>query len=65
MENFKYFAMMYLNDWYWWDKRFMERIASGSKTDSRDAFHEAAKYYKVTRNFSELDGENSWKEHWL
>jgi hypothetical protein len=57
MENFKYFALMYLNDWYWWDKTFSERIASNSK-DSRQAFHEAAKYYKVTRNFSQLNDEN-------
>ncbi|MDY6992937.1 MAG: hypothetical protein SVR94_10095 [Pseudomonadota bacterium] len=57
MDNFKYFALTYLNDWYLWDKPFSERIASSSK-DSREALHEAAKYYKITRNFSKLEGED-------
>ncbi|MHB1642830.1 MAG: hypothetical protein ACYDD9_00170 [Acidithiobacillus sp.] len=52
MDNFKYFALMYLNDWYWWDKPFSERISSADTKDSLDAFHGAAKYYKVTRNFA-------------
>lgn len=51
MENFKYFALMYLNDWQFWDKPFSERIFSNDNKDSLDAFHHAAKYYKVTRNF--------------
>lgn len=57
MKNFNYFALMYLNDWYWWDKPFSERIGGFDKNDSLEAFHEAAKYYKVTRNFSELKDE--------
>ena len=57
VENFNYFALMYLNDWYWWDKPFSERIGGPDKDDSREAFHEAAKYYKVTRNFSGLENE--------
>jgi hypothetical protein len=52
MDNFRYFALMYLNDWYQWDKSFSERISSGDKEDSLDAFYKAAKYYKVTRNFA-------------
>lgn len=51
MENFKYFALMYLNDWHQWDKPLSERIFGRDKSDSLDAFHHAAKYYKVTRNF--------------
>lgn len=42
---------MYLNDWQFWDKPFSERIFSNDDKDSLDAFHHAAKYYKVTRNF--------------
>lgn len=57
MENFNYFALMYLNDWYWWDKPFSERIGGFDRDDSLQAFHEAAKYYKVTRNFSDLEDE--------
>ncbi|WP_129591359.1 hypothetical protein [Salinicola tamaricis] len=57
MENFNYFALMYLNDWYWWDKPFSERIGGPDKDDSLEAFHGAAKYYKVTRNFSGLKNE--------
>jgi len=48
---------MYLNDWYWWDKPFSERISSGAKEDSLDAFYNAAKYYKVTRNFENNGSE--------
>jgi hypothetical protein len=51
LENFKYFALMYLNDWHFWDKPFSELIFSDDQTASLDAFHRAAKYYKVTRNF--------------
>jgi hypothetical protein len=48
---------MYLNDWYWWDKPFSERIGGSDKNDSLEAFHEAAKYYKITRNFPVLENE--------
>lgn len=51
MENFKYFALMYLNDWHFWDSPLSERIFSSNEEDSLSAFHSAAKYYKVTRNF--------------
>lgn len=51
MDNFKYFALMYLNDWHFWDSPLSERIFSTNKEDSLNAFHSAAKYYKVTRNF--------------
>lgn len=57
MDNFNYFALKYLNDWHLWDKPFSERISSELNSDSREALHEAAKYYKVTRNFSILDSE--------
>ncbi|WP_121458134.1 hypothetical protein [Azonexus fungiphilus] len=57
MDNFKHFSLMYLNDWYWWDKPFSERISSSDKDDSLDAFHSAAKYYKVTRNFEDDGNE--------
>ncbi|CAN1600807.1 hypothetical protein LOY35_13980 [Pseudomonas sp. B21-028] len=50
MDNFKYFALMYLNDWCYWDKPFSELIFS-RKNESLEAFVRAAKYYKVTRNF--------------
>lgn len=51
MDNFKYFALMYLNDWHFWDSPLSERIFSSNEEDSLNAFHSAAKYYKVTRNF--------------
>jgi len=47
--------MMYLNDWRWFDKRFFEKIASENSSDRLSGFYEAAKYYKVTRNFVTLD----------
>lgn len=56
MENFRYFALMYLNDWHQWDKPLSDRIFGRDKLDGRDAFHLAAKYYKVTRNFP-IDNE--------
>ena len=56
-ENFFYFAMMYLNDWYSSDKPFMEGLSSRSRPDQLLWFNKAAKYYKVTRNFVKLDNE--------
>ncbi|PIQ10753.1 MAG: hypothetical protein COW70_13090 [Hydrogenophilales bacterium CG18_big_fil_WC_8_21_14_2_50_58_12] len=55
--NFNYFAMMYLNDWYSSDMLFMEGISSSETSKRLTKFHDAAKYYKVTRNFITLDGE--------
>jgi len=57
VDNFKYFALMYLNDWHFWDSPLSERIFSSNKEDSLSAFHSAAKYYKVTRNFPIDEGE--------
>ncbi|ULN67218.1 hypothetical protein MID13_19105 [Vibrio gigantis] len=51
MNNFCYFSMMYLNDWIYWDKPFIERISNTNKTERIKGLHDAAKYYKVTRNF--------------
>lgn len=57
MDNLDFFAIMYLNDWYWWDKPFINRINSRSKADKLSGIHDAAKFYKITRNFKKIDEE--------
>ena len=57
MNKFKYYGMMYLNDWFQSDKVFVAGISSKNTTESLKVFNRAAKYYKVTRNFPVLEGE--------
>ncbi|NLV00007.1 hypothetical protein B6N13_18205 [Marinomonas sp. UCMA 3892] len=49
---------MYLNDWYWCDKPFVERLGDTDKSERLKALHAAAKFYKVTRNFKKVEEEN-------
>ncbi|NKF49016.1 hypothetical protein G3R49_00305 [Shewanella sp. WXL01] len=55
MNNFRYFAAQYLNDWMYWDKPFCERVASKDANVAREGYLHAAKYYKVVRNFGRID----------
>ncbi|MEW7864658.1 hypothetical protein [Aeromonas diversa] len=54
MDNFHYFSMMYLNDWFYWDEPFISRISDTNKDKRIMGLHDAAKYYKVTRNFKTI-----------
>ncbi len=49
---------MYLNDWYWWDKPFIDRLGKEDKSERLEALHDAAKFYKVTRNFKKVKENN-------
>jgi hypothetical protein len=57
MENFKFFALQYLNEWYLDDSRFV----AGFKSDSRDVrlgyIQETVKYYGVNRTFEKIQEE--------
>ena len=50
-ENFKSFALMYLNDWYEKDRSFMNELSSITKEARLRNLHDAAQYYGVKRNF--------------
>lgn len=52
---------MYLDDWHKWDQPFSDGIFSSNKAQSLKAFHHAAKYYKLTRNFRIDETESSPK----
>jgi hypothetical protein len=58
MGNFKFFALQYLNDWFGYDRRFVDGL---SPTNSRGVrlrcIQEAAKYYRINRNFKTLPDE--------
>lgn len=51
---------MYLNDWFCYDKGFVEGIAANNE-QSRSTIYEAAKYYQVTRNFRVRNDEPRFK----
>jgi hypothetical protein len=53
LENFKFFALLYLNDWCEKDRDFVDRLSSiSSTTEVRVSdLQDAAKYYGVLRNF--------------
>ena len=55
MDNVHYFSLLYLNDWVYWDERFIERLCNQDKSIRIEGLHDAAKYYKVTRNFKYID----------
>jgi hypothetical protein len=58
LENFRFFAMHYLNDWCTDDSRFCADVMrDNDPVRRRDGLWEAAKYYKVTRTLPTLDGE--------
>ena len=58
MLEMKFFSLMYLNDWYCWDKPFVEGLGNTDKSERLKALHAAAKFYKVTRNFKKVEEEN-------
>ncbi len=51
LENFKSFALMYLNDWYEKDRGFINELTSITKDVRLRTLHDAAQYYGVKRNF--------------
>ncbi len=53
MENFKSFALLYLNDWYEKDRGFIEELSSSTSTKEvrLRCLGEAAQYYGVLRDF--------------
>jgi hypothetical protein len=51
LENFKSFALMYLNDWYEKDRGFINELSSITKEVRLRNLHDAAQYYGVKRNF--------------
>jgi hypothetical protein len=51
LENFKSFALLYLNDWYEKDRSFVIELSSMTKEVRLRNLHEAAQYYGVKRNF--------------
>lgn len=58
MENFKFFALQYLNDWCRYDSRFVDGLSRSRGRDDRLlCMQEAAKYYKIARNFKTLPNE--------
>jgi hypothetical protein len=53
-ENFKFFALAYLNDWWQYDRRFVSGLSPSNDRDSRALIlTEAATYYNVIRRFPE------------
>lgn len=54
MNNFNYFAIKYLNDWVEWDKPFINKLKSKVSSEQILGLHDAAKYYKITRNFKKI-----------
>ena len=58
MENLKFLALQYLNDWYDDESDFVADLSSSNDRDARlCCIQKAAKYYKVIRNFKILAGE--------
>jgi hypothetical protein len=49
--NFRYFAVNYLNDWWWYDRYYVDGLRDQDETIRVKRLHEAAVYYKVVRNF--------------
>ena len=54
MDNFKFFALAYLNDWWQYDRNFVAGLYPGQSRESRLYWlKEAATYYQVGRRFPE------------
>jgi hypothetical protein len=52
MENFKFFALAYLNDWWQYDRNFVAALSTSQSRETRVYWlSEAAKYYQVNRRF--------------
>src|ERR1700687_713186 len=54
MENFKFFALQYLNEWYLDDKRFVVAFKSKNRAVRLRYILKAAKYYGVIRTFKNI-----------
>lgn len=56
LENFRFFAMHYLNDWCLDDHRFVSGLQPTNDTATRlEHLREAASYYKVVRNLKTIE----------
>ena len=56
MENFRFFALAYLNDWWQGDRNFVAALSSSQSRETRVYWlSEAATYYKVARRFKAKD----------
>ena len=52
LENFRFFAFAYLNDWWQYDRHFVAGLSLSSSRDARLYWiSEAANYYQVSRRF--------------
>lgn len=47
----QYCAIHYANQWFGTDKEYCKVLASGSRTQQRDALKKAGAFYRVARNF--------------
>ena|SRR6266404_4872551 len=58
MENFKPFALGYLNEWLEYDSRFVAGLSQGNSKEARlRSIQEVAIYYRIARNFKTLPHE--------
>jgi hypothetical protein len=58
LDNFRFFALHYLDDWCSEDSRFVAGVVPDNPKSTRlELLWEAAKYYKVTRTLPTIDGE--------
>ena len=51
MIRFEFCALDYLNNWQRYDRDFCRRLQSADFEERRKALVDAAKYYRITRNF--------------
>lgn len=57
-QNFRFFAMHYLNDWFGYDRGFMAGLLPEVDPVTRlETLRAAATYYGVARNFRTIEGE--------
>ncbi len=54
-DNFFYFAITYLNDWFLYDRKFFRDLKSRKPEKQLNGIRNAAKYYKISRNFSIIE----------
>jgi hypothetical protein len=50
LNNFKFFALAYLNDWWQYDKSFVSGLSSHGSS-RRETLVKAATYYQIIRSF--------------
>lgn len=59
LDNFRFFALQYLNDWFQYDRIFVEGLASKDHECRIITLRQAAQYYGVARNFKTLASETA------